>query len=79
VRREHVLDLQLGGQRGDVGVVAAQDLGGLGERLALLEPVASYWRRRRTRSRSSAMLASCSSSEQARMIGSTDSSGTPRR
>src|SRR4051812_11737361 len=42
-------------------------------------PLLSYWRRRRTRSRSSAMLASWSSSEQARMIGSTESSGTPRR
>ena len=35
VRRQHVLDLQLRGQRGDVDVVAAQDLGRLGQRLAL--------------------------------------------
>ena len=35
VRGEDVLDLQLGGERGDVDVVAAQDLGRLGQRLAL--------------------------------------------
>ena len=35
MRGQHVLDLQLRGQRRDVDVVAAQDLGRLGQRLAL--------------------------------------------
>ena len=48
--------------------------GGLGERLALDLAGRVVLAPAPTRSRSSAMFASCSSSEQARMIGSTDSS-----
>jgi hypothetical protein len=41
MRREHELDGERAHRRGEVGAVGAQQVGGLGERLALAQPAAS--------------------------------------